>query len=49
MKSPFGDIILIAASEMFHESSSSDDDREVKAWWEMWLETHTYTEAYMDL
>lgn len=49
MKSPSGDIIFIASLEMFHESSSSDDDHEVKAWWEMCLETYTYTEAYMDL
>lgn len=49
MKSPSGDIIFIAASEIFHESSSSDDEHKVKAWWEMCLETYTYIEAYMDL
>lgn len=43
------DVTFIAASEMFHESSSSDDDHRVKAWREMWLETYTYMEACVDL
>jgi hypothetical protein len=34
---------------MFHESSSSDDHHDVKAWWEMWFETSTYIKAYTDL
>lgn len=49
MKSPSGDVTFIAPSEMFHESSSSDDDHRVKAWREMWLETYTYMEACVDL